>query len=167
MHFQNGPPIVEDDKEAWALLQNWDLGLVIFRAMKANPHWSLEHAEQAAQCYRHFIWVFRKNTSSNMLTPHLSVDEIWHSHLLISKDYYMMCQRIIGHVVHHHPGDERVPSHEENQKFQRLYLETCARIQQLFGKDKDPRVLLAPYLRKEKPFFMLSKLQAILAILLK
>jgi hypothetical protein len=41
------------------------------------------------------------------VSPSKDVDEVWHSHLLHSNKYFLDCEKIFGHYLHHLPNPSR------------------------------------------------------------
>ncbi len=43
--------------------------------------------------------------AGDVLTPTPDVDEVWHAHLLHTKDYLRDCMRVFGRFLHHEPSE--------------------------------------------------------------
>jgi hypothetical protein len=87
------------------------LGLAEYRAcaLKANPEWTPETADDAVHCYRDFLWVCW-NWNSDHPGQRLAgfsvlADEVWHCHMLRPAQYQRDCAAIFGqgHLLDHYP----------------------------------------------------------------
>src|SRR2546425_280636 len=66
--------------------------------------WSKSKAERAVQDYKNFLFLKRKyNESYPNLPPTADIDEIWHQHILDTKQYHQDCQAIFAGYLHHDP----------------------------------------------------------------
>lgn len=57
--------------------------------------------------YRHFLYLAywnRRMEQSTMVVPTVDADKIWHSHILFTRDYREMCDRVFGRYLDHQPG---------------------------------------------------------------
>jgi hypothetical protein len=66
------------------------------------PRWSLADATSIANIYKNFLYLQKKHCSIS-LVPTREIDEIWHNHILHTKNYFQDCYAIFGHYYHHHP----------------------------------------------------------------
>lgn len=48
----------------------------------------------------------RKKYSEQDLPPSQDIDEVWHAHILHSKEYTDFCKLVFGDYLHHNPGQE-------------------------------------------------------------
>jgi hypothetical protein len=71
--------------------------------MKKHPEYEDEDdVEDLIKEYKAFMYLAA--TSGEECTPSKAVDEIWHHHILHTKDYLdHWCKDIIGKVIHHNP----------------------------------------------------------------
>jgi hypothetical protein len=96
----------------------------------ARDHgWSLEHARAAVDAYRRFC--FLAVVSPTPVTPSEVVDEVWHQHLVYSRDYWTIwCGEKLQTPLHHDP----TPGGPEAQMtYRRQYAETLALHERFFG----------------------------------
>jgi len=63
--------------------------------------WSKDYTLRAIEEYKRFM--FLAVVSNNPVTPSIEVDEVWHLHMLYTKDYQEFCT-ILGKFIHHGPG---------------------------------------------------------------
>jgi len=66
--------------------------------------WSPVEIEIGLQYYRNFLFLNKKYLSEfPVLPPMLEVDEIWHHHILDTRQYVKDCDCIFGYYFHHYP----------------------------------------------------------------
>ena len=66
--------------------------------------WSTTEAEVAIQYYKNFLYLNKKYLAQfPILPPMLEVDEIWHHHILDTRQYIKDCNHIFGYYFHHYP----------------------------------------------------------------
>ena len=65
--------------------------------------WHLERVEAAIEAYRRFLLDCARQIDGNGPTP--DVDEVWHLHILNTRQYAADCQAVFGHYLHHLPDD--------------------------------------------------------------
>ncbi|MOA22943.1 hypothetical protein D3C78_1435410 [compost metagenome] len=92
--------------------------------------WSIVEAEIGIQYYKNFLFLNKKYLPSHpIIPPLLEVDEIWHHHILDTRQYYIDSMAIFGYYLHHYPyfgarGDEDLQhlniAFEESQKLYEL-----------------------------------------------
>ncbi|HET7886565.1 MAG TPA: hypothetical protein VFL62_10095 [Bradyrhizobium sp.] len=96
----------------------------------ARDHgWSLDEARGAVAAYRRFC--FLALVSPTPVTPSEVVDEVWHQHLIYSRDYWdRWCGQTLRAQLHHDP----TPGGAEAQAlYRRQYAETLALHERFFG----------------------------------
>ncbi len=114
-------------EEAGKYIQSFDLRVVHDRLVKIDK-WPADQATEACAQYRNFLLLKKKYGSQYELPPSYDMDEVWHAHILHTKDYTEFCDLVFGEFLHHHPhegdgGSARVAELAdlfENQT-QRLY----------------------------------------------
>jgi hypothetical protein len=81
------------------VLSSWDLSDVESR-VKARMNWSDGYARDILAEYRKFmaLIVLNPDKAYGMVE---AVDEVWHQHLLDTRDYMTMCDAIVGGMIHH------------------------------------------------------------------
>jgi hypothetical protein len=97
------------------------------RLVKDNLNWSLEYSRDAVEEYRKFIYL--AVASGHPVTPSVEVDEVWHTHLLFTRNYKEMCD-LLGTFIHHGPGTGKK---EEDSKFADQYVRTLESYERVFG----------------------------------
>jgi hypothetical protein len=106
-----------------------DTALNFTRRLARDHGWSLEDARTAVDAYRRFC--FLAIISPTPVTPSEIVDEVWHQHLIYSRDYWTIwCGKTLQAPLHHDP----TPGGPEAQMiYRRQYAETLALHERVFG----------------------------------
>jgi len=106
-----------------------DTSLNFTQRLARDHHWSVEKARSIIDDYRKFC--FLAVISSRPVTPSEVVDEVWHQHLIYSRDYWTIwCGEVLGIPLHHDP----TPGGPDAQAiYRRQYAETLALYEQAFG----------------------------------
>lgn len=68
------------------------------------PQWPSNLAATACKLYKNFLWLHCKY-SDVLLVPTKDIDEVWHNHILFTKQYHADCEALFGRYLHHHPSD--------------------------------------------------------------
>ena len=102
-------------------LPHFDLSLVIDRVAQDHPDWPVERLATAELEYRRYL-ALSKIESETALIPTLDADEVWHAHILHTKQYRDDCNSFFGYFLDH------APFNRSNEKFPishtaKLYLE--------------------------------------------
>lgn len=94
--------------------------------------WSEDEAKAAIQQYRRWLFL-RKKYSDQILPPSQDIDQVWHAHILQTREYRQFCQQVFidtpEQFLDHNPADE----HNADQ-FCRLFQQTQNLYQQEFGE---------------------------------
>ena len=93
--------------------QGWDTGLTL----------------RALNEYRRFIVLAM--TAPHPVTPSKLVDEVWHTHVLFTRDYWDRLTPLLPRPLHHEPGDG---SPGDDAHFAGQYEQTLDLYQQTFGQ---------------------------------
>jgi len=112
--------------EAKDYINSLDLTHIKKRVQKEKG-WSPRMAEVAAKFYRNFLILCKKHEDV-AFSPTQQIDEIWHAHILYTKEYHEMSEKVFGKYLHHQPfheEDSKENSQEENhiQLLQRFHQE--------------------------------------------
>lgn len=70
------------------------------RDAKLGKGWTAKKARMVERKYRNFLKLI---ATGMRVVPTLSVDEMWHLHILDSRNYMRDCQNIFGKYIHHDP----------------------------------------------------------------
>lgn len=90
--------------------------------------WTEEFTLGAADEYRKFICL--AVTSPHPVTPSQIVDEVWHTHLMFTRDYWERLMPLLPKPLHHEPGTG-APGDAEH--FAAQYVQTLEAYQEAFG----------------------------------
>lgn len=86
-------------------LQQLDLSRVIAKMREgAARTWSPERLNNAETEYRRML-AMKASYPDVALVPSEDVDEVWHTHILHTRQYAGDCQLLFGHFLHHEPND--------------------------------------------------------------
>lgn len=91
------------------------------RLMKENL-WSKEFTLRVIEEYKKFVYLSRIQP----VAPSYEIDQVWHTHLLFTKDYKKMCDEVLGVLLHHNPIEKkevRTTGKDQYQETKRLYKE--------------------------------------------
>lgn len=69
-----------------------------------GKQWSPETAKEAVRRYKNFLNLLLKYPDEN-LAPTPDIDEVWHNHILFTREYFRDCREIFGEYLHHAPFD--------------------------------------------------------------
>jgi hypothetical protein len=86
-------------------LDELDLARVKAKLMSAQPEgkdWTQEFADTAEKWYKRFLALIIEFPNERH-APNQLIDEIWHQHIVDTKNYVVDCQRIFGRFIHHNP----------------------------------------------------------------
>jgi hypothetical protein len=134
MHHQAEEPVwTSARQELWRRVEQHDFepdtALNFTRRLARDHSWTLEDARAAVDAYRRFC--FLAVVSPTPVTPSEIVDEVWHQHLIYSRDYWTIwCGETLRAPLHHDP----TPGGPEAQAiYRRQYAETLALHERFFG----------------------------------
>jgi Ubiquitin-2 like Rad60 SUMO-like len=100
------------------------------RCMRSHG-WSSDFTDRVIGGYRQFIKLKyqQEDWHASVLSPSLTVDLVWHEHILDVEHYVQACQDYAGHLIGHNPdGGLDAAAREERIKTTQLCLKT------LYGK---------------------------------
>lgn len=81
---------------------NFDLTHIMKRVARNHPDWSAERLTLAESDYRFFLAKVKEDESGKH-SPSPDVDEVWHAHILFTRQYASDCSSYFGYFVHHVP----------------------------------------------------------------
>ena len=116
----------EEAQNLWALIEKYPLPFGP-EYLNYKLKWSFEFAALALREYKKFA--FLALVSASEITPSEQIDEVWHLHILHTRDYGIFAKSC-GRFLHHSPG---MPS--GRPQFNRQYVETQKLYQQVFGEE--------------------------------
>src|SRR3990167_11446470 len=113
--------------QAVEYIQQLDLGYLAERLIHKG-HWDIEEAFNAVERYKKFLILIYLHPTMNP-SPAYDMDEVWHAHILHTKEYMLDCKKIFKRYLHHQPilgnqsAEEKLRMQETNQAFAQLYME--------------------------------------------
>lgn len=90
-------------KQLSPCIEELDLSLVEYRLM-TKLGWAKDRTANAVQGYREFLQQVKDaGKGAYHRPPSDDVDEVWHAHILHTKQYEADCNAIFGYFFNHHP----------------------------------------------------------------
>lgn len=89
-------------RQAKSFIESADLSPVIDRLIQIEG-WSEKSALAATQLYRNFLYLKKKYGDEHILPPSYEIDEVWHAHILHTRQYVDFCSTLFGGFLHHRP----------------------------------------------------------------
>ncbi len=118
-----------DDQEldrARKLFQSEPLTSTIKRLIYVDG-WSKKDVPEAIKQYRNFLFLRKKYGHLYTLPPSVEIDDVWHAHILHTREYIKFCQDAFGYFLHHDPHSEGDLALAD-KKFQRLFEEETQKL---------------------------------------
>jgi hypothetical protein len=97
--------------------------------LKAKYKWTEEKCDDLISQYKQFLFIAA--TSNESETPTQEVDEVWHEHILFTRDYFDDWTKILGKTIHHAP--DKVIDEEKTEK---VFAKTQSKLDALDAKLK-------------------------------
>lgn len=94
----------------------------VIRRYSANYGVSLEYAQNCFAAFKKYMIVCAVKPGQSAVSE--TIDEMWHTFLLFTKDYKAFCEEYLGRFIHHEPLTYPTPA---------VYSETRAFAEKLFG----------------------------------
>jgi hypothetical protein len=122
-----------DRKDLWDRIAHHNFepqtALNFVQRLARDHGWPLAQAREAVDAYRRFC--FLACVSSSPVTPSEAVDEVWHLHLIYTRDYWdVWCGEVLKRKLHHDP----TPGGPDAQAmYRRQYAQTLALHEGFFG----------------------------------
>jgi hypothetical protein len=105
--------------------------------LRRTNGWCKDFTRKAIEGYRQFmkLKIQQEDWNATILSPSLTIDTVWHSHILDTKHYGEACEEYAGQMVHHNP-DGGLNQTERNERIKI----TKATLRGLCGKTFDEEV---------------------------
>lgn len=108
-----------------------------------EQRWSAELTQRVITEYKRFVLL--AITPSRGVTPSDAVDQVWHTHLTYTHEYWdNFCARVLGRPLHHSPGTGDAADHGTNV---RNYGHTLERYRQVFSEAPPSDIWPSPAIR--------------------
>ncbi len=110
-----------------SIIDDLNLDRIVVKAMDAvsGYGWTQEYAVDVSKLYRIFLFLCA-TYPDEIIVPPYEVDQLWHLHILDTRNYHEDCHRLFGSYLHHFPY-AGLPgtgaSHAEEEKFKERTLE--------------------------------------------
>ena len=101
------------------LIQSCDFSMILDRLIQQKK-WKKKDALAAIDSYKKFLLLQKKYFATHHLVPSKIIDEVWHEHILFTKQYHEDCHLLFGTYLHHQTETEKgkfILSEEENEKW--------------------------------------------------
>jgi hypothetical protein len=85
-----------------AYIKNLDLAYLEKRLIDKQA-WSSKDTKDAIRRYKNFLLLVLRYPNL-VLAPASDIDEVWHNHILFTREYTRDCQIIFGDYLHHAPA---------------------------------------------------------------
>lgn len=87
--------------KALVLTENWNFDLAKEKLLESKK-WSNVKADRAVSDYKKYM-ALMKAMNGYQLVPNEEIDEIWHMHILDTRQYMKDCNELFGEYIHHYP----------------------------------------------------------------
>jgi len=101
-------------RDAMEIFKKFELENVVKRVMKENPNWTQERANVAVEEYRKWLVLCSITPDLRLGMCSTDVDEIWHAHILFTREYMKLCNAIAGRYIHHQPTSDEEKASGDN-----------------------------------------------------
>jgi len=130
--------LTPEQKETWNRIEAFEIDEPGVPApfsvrLAKEQGWTQGYTLRAIREYKRFA--FLSTVSASPITPSKVVDEVWHLHLIYTRNYWEdFCGKALGKRLHHQPGNGR---EEDESRFQRQYAETLELYRSFFGQEPE------------------------------
>ena len=123
-------------------LQQLDLSYIARKMCSQHypmPQWQPALAEICIMLYKRFLWLLIKYPEAK-LVPTRDMDEVWHNHILYTKNYTQDCLSLFGRYIHHVPSDpddsqEMSSVLAQFEETKKLYFQEFGEVLQVLTRD--------------------------------
>lgn len=132
----------------WQRIQNYQFDksgaeLTFTQRLARENGWDVEFARRATEEYKRFIYLIC--VSEGTLTPSEQVDQVWHLHMVYTRDYWQrFCKETLHRELHHEPTEGGM---DEDAKFNAAYRGTLAHYKEQFELNPPEDVWPSPETR--------------------
>lgn len=116
-------------RDLWRRIQAHRFPEAFATRLAQEQDWTPATVGKAIEEYRRFLFLCTE--AGHPCTPSKAVDEVWHTHLVFTRNYWHdLCRDTLGKELHHDPGGGAAG---ESEKFIDQYGETLASYRRFFG----------------------------------
>ena len=135
---KQSPVITKAEQLSWYSLVQDDTfdDNIRSRLLKKQPSWTNTKISELIKEYKNFL--FLAANSNTEQTPSADVDEVWHEHILFTKDYERWC-KMLGKTIHHNP--EKIG---EKKDYSKQFEETKSSLKKMKKKEISKRKVSSP-----------------------
>lgn len=112
------------------VLETYELPDGLLARVQRDNGWTEAFTLGAAAEYRRFVMLAA--TAPHPVTPSQIVDEVWHTHLMFTRDYWERLMPLLPKPLHHEPG---TGAPGDGAHFAAQYLQTLDTYRQIFGTE--------------------------------
>ncbi len=109
-------------------------------------HWDPTEAQEVLRKYKNFMILWGIKPGGLGLVPTREIDEVWHLHILFTKNYTADCLHIFGSYKHHTPS---LGSEDEQKALAAAYIQTAKlyehHFKEPYGHAIDPSLWFEDY----------------------
>jgi uncharacterized protein (TIGR04222 family) len=99
------------------------------RHLMKSQGWTMVYAQRVIVEYKKFA--FLAVVANHQVVPSDQVDQVWHSHVLLTQSYWEeFCPQVLGRKLHHHPARG---GQTERSEFHDFYVQTIVSYRHFFG----------------------------------
>lgn len=122
------------NSDLWSRIQQVDLNdptshLKITERLASENGWKQEYASRVVEEYKRFMYL--AIVCSHAVTPSDQVDQMWHLHMIYTRDYDSFCEDVLGKWIHHGPTKG---GKAQDDLFEKQYRETKESYLEEFGQ---------------------------------
>ena len=115
------------DPELWRRVEAAAFPPGFTEKLGRDYRWSRAFSEAAVDEYRRFVYLSQIGT--DRVTPSVTVDKVWHMHLVHSRNYWDEWSRVLYRPLHHEPAAPK----DSGQTHRAQYATTLERYAEEFG----------------------------------
>lgn len=119
--FQTHPEISEIDQRQIQLIWDYDFSFIKERIEESNAL-SKDKIDEAITEYKKFMTVLRLKYGQIAMSSPI-VDEIWHTHILFTRNYQDFCKSVFGEFIHHEPvaGKDKTTEQKPSKRLENFF----------------------------------------------
>jgi hypothetical protein len=102
-------------------LPKWPILDTIKERMIIKYKWTEEKTDDTIEEYKKFVFLIKYAGDNAYTCPPTFVDDIWHQHILFTKQYSIDSLEYFGRMVHHLPSDVKVNKTYQYEEYGKSY----------------------------------------------